>query len=1029
MNQSDEINSNRYWDQRFETDWNANHGPEQSRFFAQIAINAMPQWLVHEIRAGGLSVCDWGCAEGAGTDAIANGLIWDVTGIDFSAPAIAQARERYPHSRYEHENLLESPDRPPFDVLFSSNTLEHFDRPWEVFAKIARYARTYLILLLPFQEFERHAEHEVTFDFPNVRMAPLPDWTLIHDSVIDTATLQPSYWPGKQILLVYARNSHLATTSFALRDAQVGSTAYRETIQRQEQALEEGARERVQLELGHARAVNEWEQRLAQAQAQREAVERQMAEEQARHQAQLNEIALLQTAAAQSSERIRFLEYREKALIHEVNTVLATTSWRITAPLRAVRGAPAWIRRRLRDVEHAYSRGGMKAVIRKSLGYFPKRLRTPAASPAASSTVAGVGGNAQLTPIAPHPDPLLVRSKPDVYIFSIIDWHFRIQRPQHLARELARAGHRVYFFTNHFKDAPTPGFTTERLDEALPLYQVTLDVAGAPAIYFAPPTDAAIEQIAQGIRMMRAWSGSTNHWSIVQHAYWFPAALNLQSACLAYDCMDHHEGFGNVPTPLLTLEEQLMRRADMLIATSGWLAEHAAKYNSNVRIVRNAGQYDDFCHTPAERYVDPQGRKIIGYYGAIAEWFDVDLIEKTALAFPDCLVLLVGADTAGVADRLRALPNVVMTGEVPYARLPYYLYAFDVCLLPFKVMELTLATNPVKVYEYLGAGRSVVSVDLPEMSQFENLVRVAADHDGFLQQVRIALDVPPDAAEIARRKAFAAGQTWSHRAHALQEAVLSLPKPRVSAIVLTYNNLDLTKACLDSLEAHSDDVDLEIVVVDNNSSDGTPAFLQAWAASREHVQLILNEDNRGFAAGNNQGLAAATGDYLVIQNNDTVVTPGWALRLVHHLRNEPGIGIIGPVTNNIGNEARVAIAYPSLAHMPREAAAITERHLGKWFELQTVAFFCAMLPRSTYERCGPLSEEYGIGFFEDDDYCRMVEAAGLKVVCAEDVFVHHHLSASFNKLGDERKRALMEKNRAIYESKWGPWTPHEYRKH
>ncbi|WP_264293929.1 glycosyltransferase family 2 protein [Diaphorobacter aerolatus] len=195
------------------------------------------------------------------------------------------------------------------------------------------------------------------------------------------------------------------------------------------------------------------------------------------------------------------------------------------------------------------------------------------------------------------------------------------------------------------------------------------------------------------------------------------------------------------------------------------------------------------------------------------------------------------------------------------------------------------------------------------------------------------------------------------------------------------------------------------------------------------MKLILNQDNRGFAGGNNQGLEAATGDYLVIQNNDTVVTEGWAGRLVNHLRNTPEIGIIGPSTNNIGNEARVPTDYRHLDEMPANAVNITERRLGKWFEIDTVAFFCVMLPRSTYDQCGPMSLDYGLGFFEDDDYCRMVEKAGLKVACAEDVFVHHHLSASFNKLGDERKRALMEKNRAVYEAKWGPWKPHEYRKH
>lgn len=76
-----------------------------------------------------------------------------------------------------------------------------------------------------------------------------------------------------------------------------------------------------------------------------------------------------------------------------------------------------------------------------------------------------------------------------------------------------------------------------------------------------------------------------------------------------------------------------------------------------------------------------------------------------------------------------------------------------------------------------------------------------------------------------------------------------------------------------------------------------------------------------------------------------------------------------------------------------------------------------MIPREVYLQIGPLDESYGLGFFEDDDYCRRIEQAGLRVACAEDVFVRHHLSASFGKLGKGR-RELLERNRKIYESKW-----------
>ncbi len=263
--------------------------------------------------------------------------------------------------------------------------------------------------------------------------------------------------------------------------------------------------------------------------------------------------------------------------------------------------------------------------------------------------------------------------------------------------------------------------------------------------------------------------------------------------------------------------------------------------------------------------------------------------------------------------------------------------------------------------------------------------------------------------------------------HDLVQAIEALPEPRVSVVVVTYNNLDLTRICLQSLEQYTGYGNLEVIVVDNASADDTPAYLREWAAAGADRQLILNDDNRGFAAANNQGLALASGEYLVMLNNDTHVTPGWVATLIRHLRRSATLGMIGPVTNNIGNEARIEISYANMDEMLQAAAAYTQHHAGMLTPLRTAAFFCVMLRREVYEKVGDLDEAFGIGFFEDDDYCRRVEQAGWTIACADDVFIHHNLSASFNKLKQETRQRLFEQNKAIYEAKWGNWVPHKYR--
>jgi GT2 family glycosyltransferase len=137
--------------------------------------------------------------------------------------------------------------------------------------------------------------------------------------------------------------------------------------------------------------------------------------------------------------------------------------------------------------------------------------------------------------------------------------------------------------------------------------------------------------------------------------------------------------------------------------------------------------------------------------------------------------------------------------------------------------------------------------------------------------------------------------------------------------------------------------------------------------------------------------------------------------------------LIGPVTNNIGNEARIQVTYSDMAEMRKIAARYTLSHVGENFQTRTAAFFCAMMARNVYQEVGPLDEAFGIGFFEDDDYCRRVAQLGLRIVCAEDVFIHHFLSASFGKLRSEERRAQFERNLEIYEEKWGKWIPHAHR--
>ena len=203
----DTINSVRYWDQRFQSgDWEEELGRNQSRFFGQLALENLPQWLKDQIISNELTVCDWGCALGDGADALASVFgKKQVSGVDFSKEAVAKAEAYYPDLNFYASDWIKENTKLAFDIIFSSNTLEHFSNPVDVLDILFRHAKKALILLVPFKELERISEHFSSFLPESIYISPVPQSYLLFAKIIDATRYEPSYWNGEQILLVYGR--------------------------------------------------------------------------------------------------------------------------------------------------------------------------------------------------------------------------------------------------------------------------------------------------------------------------------------------------------------------------------------------------------------------------------------------------------------------------------------------------------------------------------------------------------------------------------------------------------------------------------------------------------------------------------------------------------------------------------------------------------------------------------------------------------------------------------------------------------
>jgi GT2 family glycosyltransferase len=241
--------------------------------------------------------------------------------------------------------------------------------------------------------------------------------------------------------------------------------------------------------------------------------------------------------------------------------------------------------------------------------------------------------------------------------------------------------------------------------------------------------------------------------------------------------------------------------------------------------------------------------------------------------------------------------------------------------------------------------------------------------------------------------------------------------PLVSIIIVTWNQAAYTKSCIESIFEHSDYPNLEIIVVDNGSKDNTLDYLKQVQCQRGNFGIIANEQNLGFGRANNIGIRQAKGEYIILLNNDTVVTKGWITGMIRHL-GQPEIGMVGPVTNNVGNEARIRVYYKDLNEMAFFAERYAARNKGRVFDISMLAMYCVAMRRETVDKVGFLDEQFEIGMFEDNDYCRRIREIGLNIICAADVFIHHFGSITLGTLPSLEYQRIFEQNRKRFEAKW-----------
>jgi len=200
-----EINSIDYWNQRLFTDWIAEGGRKQTAFFAGMCCAELPEWLVEEMRARRLSILDYGCALGDALPVFRQAFAASpIRGADVAEAGLGLARALYPDFEFSRVDPTEAAP-PPADIVYCSNTLEHFQDWPAMLRDVARRATEYVLVVVPFEEDEPIAEHVCTFELDSLPAVLDTGMRLLHLSVVNVADDPQTYWNGRQLIAVYGK--------------------------------------------------------------------------------------------------------------------------------------------------------------------------------------------------------------------------------------------------------------------------------------------------------------------------------------------------------------------------------------------------------------------------------------------------------------------------------------------------------------------------------------------------------------------------------------------------------------------------------------------------------------------------------------------------------------------------------------------------------------------------------------------------------------------------------------------------------
>lgn len=352
------------------------------------------------------------------------------------------------------------------------------------------------------------------------------------------------------------------------------------------------------------------------------------------------------------------------------------------------------------------------------------------------------------------------KDKPIILSLSFIDWNVPLyQRPQHIAIQLAKQGFLYFYNTRNYYDY-IDGY--KRIGENM---------------YLTNRFDDVWEKLKDRKKYIHLYSTNMYEDDEIR----IERALKNGDKIL-YEYIDEISekiSGQKIPKFVLDRHERLLRDEEnvIVIATATKLYNDVAKYRKkNFKLVTNGVVYEHFNNVkkivPKEMKVIVNEKKpIIGYYGALASWFDYKLVKEVAKLRKDWNIVLIGWDYDGSLGRsgLRNIENIHIIPSVPYEILPTYAQWFDVCTIPFVINEVTESTSPIKLFEYMALGKPIVTTAMPECKKYKSVIIAENNAIKFVESIEEGIKDKEDREYLKVLKEEALENTWEGKGNILVE--------------------------------------------------------------------------------------------------------------------------------------------------------------------------------------------------------------------------------------------------------------------